>query len=405
MKFKKILLVLTLQPLTLHNYTRLGVNTKFKNWQIIHWCVLPLFNFDIYKSYTRNGSRHFKNKNFKEIMTYFKLIKELKKLPKDFFYLNLTGDNFTLSILDRYLNFLGGKKIIWERGPEINFEFHSGKLLKDYLRKNSLTKVIYRSIFMIIKKIRGIFSKVISNNNTLMTFVCNYHSYKKIKKNKKVINLFKLDGPEFELFIKAKKKKAKRKKNIVFIDDVVEGSFDYQLNYAQDKSRKTEDYWKPIKSFLDYLKLKLPNYNILIAAHHRRNKYDIPIKGYKFVFDSTGEIIRNSNLVLCHNSFASQIAVLFKKPIIFLTSEYYQNYHFPSHLVIKELSKALGTNLIYIKKNFQPDNTIMKKIKSAKFNNKKYETHKRNFIHFPGNKNYGTWKSVLKQLEYSKIIN
>ena len=85
MKFKKILLVLTLQPLTLHNFTRLGVNTKFKNWQIIHWCVLPLFNFNIYKSYTSRGSRHLKNKNFKEILTYLKLIKELKNLPSNFF--------------------------------------------------------------------------------------------------------------------------------------------------------------------------------------------------------------------------------------------------------------------------------------------------------------------------------
>ena len=45
---------------------------------------------------------------------------------------------------------------------------------------------------------------------------------------------------------------------------------------------------------------------------------------------------------MCHNSFASQIAVLFKKPIIFLSSDYYQTYHFTSHLIIKELSKATG---------------------------------------------------------------
>ena len=405
MKFKKILLVLTLQPLTLHNFTRLGVNTKFKNWQIIHWCVLPLFNFNIYKSYTSRGSRHLKNKNFKEILTYFKLIKELKNLPSNFFYLNLTGDNFTISILDRCLNLLGGKKIKWERGPDIDLKFHSSKLLREYLKKNNLKKIIYRSVLMAFKKIRDFLSKLISNGNALMIFVCNSYKYENIKKKETSSNLFKLDGPEFELFLKAKKKKSKKKSNIVFIDDVVEGSFDYKLNYTQDQSRKTQDYWQPIKSFLDYLKFKLPHYNIVIAAHHRRNKYDIPIKGYKFIFDNTSETIKNSKLVLCHNSFASQIAVLFKKPIIFLSSDYYQTYHFTSHLIIKELSKALGTEYIYIKKKFQPNYSIINKVKSAKSNFTKYDSHKRNFIHFPGNKSYGTWKSLLKQLDYSKVIN
>lgn len=44
-----LLLVLTVQPLTRHNFIRLGVNTKYKNWKIIYWNVLPLINLKIYK--------------------------------------------------------------------------------------------------------------------------------------------------------------------------------------------------------------------------------------------------------------------------------------------------------------------------------------------------------------------
>ena len=54
---KKKLYVLTHQPLTKHNYTRLGVNTKFKDWQIEYWSILPLINFNLYKIFTKKGKQ------------------------------------------------------------------------------------------------------------------------------------------------------------------------------------------------------------------------------------------------------------------------------------------------------------------------------------------------------------
>ena len=53
-----ILLVLVHQPLTHHNFTRLGVNTKYKNWRIIYWSILPLINKKIYLEFIKKGSRH-----------------------------------------------------------------------------------------------------------------------------------------------------------------------------------------------------------------------------------------------------------------------------------------------------------------------------------------------------------
>ena len=191
----------------------------------------------------------------------------------------------------------------------------------------------------------------------------------------------------------------KRRRDFIFIDDVVEGSFDYKLGYAQDKDRKAEDYWGPVKELLDFVKNKLPNHKLLIAAHHRRNQNDIPISGNKFIFDKTCELIKDSKLILCHNSMASQLAVLFRKPIVFITTDFYKSYHFHSHLTTNSLSKALGTELINVGKKFQPNKKILQKIKSAKVDTEKYKKYEKNYINYPEFKSYGRWQAVLKHLD------
>ena len=76
----------------------------------------------------------------------------------------------------------------------------------------------------------------------------------------------------------------------------------------------------------------------------------------------------------------SNCGFLFKKPIIFLTSDYYQKYHHHSHVLTIELSKALGTQLIHIGKNFDKNSSVIKKIKQAKINTLKYEEYEKNIF-------------------------
>ena len=76
----KVLLMIVHQPLTKHNFIRLGVNTKYKNWKIIYWSILPFINKKIYIDFTKEGSRHLKNKNYKEISSFMEIIKEKKKI-------------------------------------------------------------------------------------------------------------------------------------------------------------------------------------------------------------------------------------------------------------------------------------------------------------------------------------
>ena len=46
-KKKKILLFLVSQPLTQHLGKRIGVNTSYKNWQMLYWNFLPLLKKNV----------------------------------------------------------------------------------------------------------------------------------------------------------------------------------------------------------------------------------------------------------------------------------------------------------------------------------------------------------------------
>ncbi len=399
------LLVITHQPLTRHNLIRLGVKTKYKDWNIIYWTILPLINKEIYKMFTRKGSRYIKEKNYKEIFSIFDLIKEKKRLPKKFYYLNLAGNFFQSSILERLLSFSGGNKLFFENGPEIEVKAYTINNIKNLFKNNSFLNLFIRTIFMFVEKIKNYISFKISNIKPILIFVTNNYTFQKVKNKYNKDQLIKLDSPEIELFLKAKNKARVYNKNIVFIDDVVEASFDYQLGYAQDTKRKSNDYWGPTEEFLKFIKYHFPKNKLLIAAHHRRNKNDIPIKGFKFYFDRTNQLIKDAKFVLCHNSFASQIAVLFNKPIIFLTSDYYKTFHYHSYISTVELSKTLGSTRIHLGKTFKKKSTLIKRIKNSKVDYSKYETYKKNYIQFPDLNFYGRWKSILKQLEEKKSLN
>ena len=62
---------------------------------------------------------------------------------------------------------------------------------------------------------------------------------------------------KYELFLTQKNKKKINHNKIVFIDDVVEESFDYKLNRMVDKKRNKEIYWNTLNNFLEFVQKNL----------------------------------------------------------------------------------------------------------------------------------------------------
>ena len=71
-----------------------------------------------------------RKKNYININTFSMLRKEIKLLPNKLFYWNTCGYFFLSSIIDRYLSFIGGKKINIESGSQPDF---SKDIKKNYI--------------------------------------------------------------------------------------------------------------------------------------------------------------------------------------------------------------------------------------------------------------------------------
>jgi len=403
-KKKKILLFLVSQPLTQHLCKRIGVNTSYKNWQMLYWNFLPLLRKNVDKVYSDEKKLIQKGKNYIRINSFLDLYRECHKIPKDFYFVNFAGDFFLTSLLDRFLYFRGGTKLLIHPGKSCEYKKKRIKyfnIIRDLINLNKIY-LIKKSIGHLIGKIKIILNNFIQTRPKIL-FAGNYKTYLEFKKDFKNQQVFKINGHDFDNFINLKQKKTKEK-NIVFIDQMLDNPFEFNMRkglFARFSPSITENYWESMEKFFNLVIKKFPKNNFLVAAHHRRNKSKIPINK-KFVFNKTTQLIRDAKLVLCHNSTAHKLAVLFRRPIIFVNMDLFKLKSYEVVEETNELSKELGTYTVKINKNGiqNKENIDLKKI--LKINKKKYEKFQSNFICFPNYKNYGLWKTILQQLDSRK---
>ena len=92
-------------------------------------------------------------------MSFTDSFKELKNIPKNFFYINNAGNFLLASILERFLYHKGGRKIAFQYSPEIELNLFSFQKIKNYVLRNNLFATIKRIIFMLIEKTFSFISK------------------------------------------------------------------------------------------------------------------------------------------------------------------------------------------------------------------------------------------------------
>ena len=394
----KTLLVITNTPLTPQAYESFGVNTTYKNWKIIYWNILPFVNKKLDQQYSNKAIKLRKDKNHIKINSLYDFFKEYKNLPDKFFYMCGVENIIFISLLDWILNLSGGTKISLQGEGYPSVEIKYFKLLKDLL--------VYDKIYLLKKILPVLFSKIIIFSSRInlqpkpdIFFVQNQKSYLITKKKFKNKKIFKVNNDLIKMINKSKRN-TKNNNKIVFVDQGFENIFDTKLNFFVKKTKLEKNYWDIINKLLNFVPKKINNNGLVIAAHRRRSRLDTP-SNKKFMFDKTYQLIKESKLVFGHESTALRLAVLSRKPIIFINLYLFKVYLRSVYLIINELAKELGSNIIYIDKNLK----FKGKIKLNKINEKKYKKFEEYYIGFPGLKSYGKskWKTILKHLEKELI--
>ena len=149
-------------------------------------------------------------------------------------------------------------------------------------------------------------------------------------------------------------------------------------------------YFHEINKFLELLKknLKKGNYCRVSRSNYKENYFE----GRKIISGKTISLVKNSKMVLMHNSTAVNYAIMYKKPIIFINSD---NYLLHYNLSIKALAAELNLTDINLSKNIN-------NISQPLINNDRYRHYFKKYIKANAHNNN---ESKSFELLYKYLIN
>ena len=386
MKKKEEVVFFLSESVNLRNLNRLGYYNLKKHFKVKIIDLTFLLNIKI------NNQKNIIKNNF--------LIKvyswdELKyQIGKKIFFIDFTTKNSLKYILfQRYLIRNGSKKIhitsnflpkdiFFNRKEKLYF------LIKDLKFLTLVRKLIFFIKYRILKRL---------NVNPNYALISGNLPKKNFSPFTKIIDSQSLD---YNRFLESKNKKQKVKKNYnVFIDQMMFVHPDLNIENIYEEEEKQLIYLNDLKNFF----INLRNFDkkeIMFVFHPRANerykkiiKKKINLNFCKFSeWKKTDIFIKNSNFVICHTSSATQLAILFFKPIIFLTHKIFSDY-FKKY--ISGLSNEIGLKPI----NFELNDFDLNKIKKLKKVNKKiYNKYIYNYISIKRSKS-NSWNDVVKLLQ------
>jgi len=129
----------------------------------------------------------------------------------------------------------------------------------------------------------------------------------------------------------------------VFLDSYIPYHPDY-LHANIKPYCQADKYYSRLNTFFNFIENEL-SIEVVIAAHPRAN-YNItsnPFNKRKIVRSSTAHLVKYSKAVLAHNSSSINFAVLYNKPILFLSDKVY-TYQFRKKIDI--MAKAFGKETV-----------------------------------------------------------
>ena len=139
-----------------------------------------------------------------------------------------------------------------------------------------------------------------------------------------------------------------------------------------------------------------------IAAHPRARYFQRladHFEGVPIEYDKTAELIRDCSAVVCHDSTAIHFAVLFDKPILFVTSdELLPTYEGRS---IHQAAAALGKSAVNLDRSLEGVNWRSElRVDAAK-----YREYRNKYIKIDGTPDRPMWETIIDHIERTEKTN
>ncbi len=338
-----------------------------QNIEIEYWDLSCIF-------FKNNQSKNQSNNN----VFYVKSFDELNKL---FYKINIKNTlvistityNFESIYLHYLLNQYHFRIAFFARGAIPSIKYDNKHALKKLLKFNLYPKYL-------LKLVKNKISLFLKKYNITRTFDIVYyagrHSFANIGIGYKIdlikAKLFKLNYFDLDKTLEIKEStRLLKNKYCLFHDEYLPHHPDFDILKA--KTVESKKYYFDLNKFFDEVKQKL-GLEVVISAHPKAESYKNfnPFNGRKIFFGKTAELCKYSEFSLIHVSSSVSFAVIYKKPIIFLTSEQIINEMFSYNKWINSFANELGYKALNINK--------YNLLKKPNINKEFYESYKYNYL-------------------------
>ena len=369
---RKRIVLLTDNIFLFKDYQRFGIKYLSENFKFDIFNVSNLTNPFFFKNLKQLSDR--KYKNFSTIHNFNELNKILSDRNYHFAY-DFMGINWNCWKIRQILkikkillikNFSKDASIPQKKTSTFLRRFYDNFITRKQLGGSLLRKFKNRIILKLYKNFQwdiGVFfgDEAFSKDN-------------KVKSK----NYIKSHTFDFDNYLKLKNKKKNITKNyFVFIDNDLANHPDYKYHGTKPPVDEKK-YLTDLKNFFDLVEKKT-KLKVVIAANPKSKHKIGKFGNRKILFNKTGELIKSSIGVFIHNSTAINYAILFKKPLFFLSSNHIKESWL--HEGIYLMSKTLGRNIINMNM-FKKTNIL-----NFKINYKAYEKFKNKYIKCTKTKN------------------
>jgi hypothetical protein len=379
------------QPFDERNFQRFGIQAWIdRKWDVEVWDLTPWAHPHVWRGFIERGHR------LKEFPGYFAVKsrsdfrRRLRRQSAIRYFIDLTGEGFHSVTAKRALRRAGAARIICAVGSTPLPAHSSGRdpasRLRNLIAKGPRGALIWLS--------NAFFTRVARSIPADLAVISGSRSATLAYNSKSVIKAHNFD---YDIYLELERSALERAAPYaVFIDQ----DYCFHLEFIYQGTGSvvtTERYFPAVAKGLQAIAAAL-ELEVRIAAHPRANYEE---RGMQRIFGDfpiergrTAELIRGCDLVICHDSTAVQYAILFGKPIIFLTTDELVPTFEGAH--IEELAVALGKTPINLDR---ADLAAVDWQAERQVDRERYAAYRDTFIKAHGSPELPLWTIVIDHVE------
>ncbi len=381
------------QPLDERNFDRFGIQKWIdRNWEVELWDLTPRVQPRVWRNFLESGRKLKVFAGYFPIASHRDLRKRYRECGQVEYFIDLTGETFQSIWVKALLAKKGISRIICLAGSIPIANDNGGHNLSLKLRRiaeKGIGQVIYLLCLAFARRLMEPFIRpglVIASGESSVIAA---------GKCRERLNAHSFD---YDVYLTlARLTVSATKQYLVFIDQDV--CFHSDFIYQKIPSFMTpEKYFPTICNGLRRIAGAL-NVGVQIAAHPRAtygSRGHDYFEGYSIEYGRTAELIRDSRIVVCHNSTAIHLAVLFEKPVILVTTDQLINSY--EGRLIDQAAEQLGKSVI----NLDGDLQSVTWHEELKVDQKKYVEYKNRYIKMNGSPERPMWEIVVDYVEEAR---